>query len=100
MIRSISEGLVGCRVNKLYGILNGTTNYVLCKMSKEKIDFSSALTEAKRLGFAERRPKLDIEGIDSLHKLFILSYLCFGVWPKFNRVYVQGISKISLLAKG
>ena len=97
LIKSISQGLIGCEVKKLYGILNGTTNYILCKMQKENIDFSAALREAQARGLSERRPALDIRGIDSLHKLCILSYLCYGVWPSLDKVYAQGISKISLL---
>lgn len=96
VIKAVSEGLVGCEVSKIYGILNGTTNYILDKMHKEKLDFSAALKQAQSKGLAERRPKLDIEGIDTLHKLCILSYLCYGIWPSFNRVYTEGISKISL----
>jgi len=97
LIRSISQGLVGCKTRKLYGILNGTTNYILYKMDKEKLDFASALKEAQDNGFAEAKPDFDIKGIDALHKLSILSYLCFGVWPKLKNVYAQGITNISSL---
>jgi homoserine dehydrogenase len=97
LIKSISEGLVSCDIKKLYGILNGTTNYILCQMQKGNIDFNASLAEAQAKGFAERRPGLDINGIDSLHKLSILSYLCYGVWPNLDKVYTEGISKISLL---
>jgi homoserine dehydrogenase len=97
VIKSISQGLVSCEIKEIYGILNGTTNYILYKMGKEKIDFSSALKEAQSKGIAERNPYLDIEGIDTLHKLTILSYLCFGIWPPLKKVYTEGISNISLL---
>ncbi|MFH1771274.1 MAG: homoserine dehydrogenase [Candidatus Omnitrophota bacterium] len=97
LIKSISEGLVGCEVRNLYGIVNGTTNYILYQMGKAHIDFASALADAKLHGFAERKASFDIEGIDSLHKLCILCYLCFGVWPKPDKIYTEGISKISLL---
>lgn len=97
LIKSISEGLIGCEVEKIYGILNGTTNYILHRMGKEKIDFSDALREAQRKGLAEKKPYLDIEGIDTLNKLCILSYLCFGIWPAVKNVYAEGISKISVL---
>ena len=97
LIKSISEGLVGCEIRSIFGILNGTTNYILSKMSKERIDFSLALKEAKKKGFVEKNPSLDIEGIDTLHKLCILSYLCFGFWPNLKKIYTEGISKISLL---
>jgi homoserine dehydrogenase len=97
LIKSISEGLVACEVNKLYGILNGTTNYILWRMEKDKLDFSKALKEAKLKGFAERNPSIDIEGRDTLYKLCILSYLCFGIWPKPADVPTEGIGNISLL---
>ncbi len=97
IIKSISEGLVACEVKKIYGILNGTTNYILHKMDRENIDFDLALMNAKAEGYAESNPGLDIDGIDALHKLCILSYLCYGVWPKPKQVYAQGISKISIL---
>lgn len=97
LIKSISQGLVCCDVKKIYGILNGTTNYVLYKMHKEKLSFLSVLKEAQSRGLAEKNPRLDIEGIDALHKLCILSYLCYGFWPSLNKVYSEGISKISLL---
>ncbi len=97
IIRSVREGLVGNEVRTLYGILNGTTNYILYKMSKEKIEFGKALREAQKKGFAEKNPSLDVKGIDTLHKLCILSYLCFGVWPDPSSIYVEGITKISPL---
>lgn len=97
IIRSISAGLVGCQVKRIDGILNGTTNYILHKMEKDNIDFTQALVEAQNRGLAERKPDLDIKGIDALHKLCILSYLCYGVWPSLEKVYAEGISKISLL---
>ena len=96
LIKSTSEGLVCCDVKKIYGILNGTTNYILHKMEKEKIDFAVSLKEAKAQGYAEQRADLDVKGIDSLHKLCILSYLCYGIWPSPDKVYAQGISDISL----
>ena len=97
LIKSISQGLISCEVKKIYGILNGTTNYILYKMAKENIDFKGALSQAQDNGLAERSPGLDIEGKDTLHKLCILSYLCYGVWPSSSKVYTEGISKISLL---
>lgn len=97
LIKSISVGLISCEVKKIYGILNGTTNYILYKMAKKNIDFKQALKEAQNKGLAESKPHLDIDGIDALHKLCILSYLCYGVWPNMNKLYAEGISKISLL---
>ncbi len=97
IIRSISAGLAGCEVKRISGILNGTTNYILHKMDKDNIDFTQALGKAQDRGLAERKPDLDIEGVDALHKLCILAYLCYGVWPSPDKVYAEGISKISLL---
>lgn len=97
LIKSISEGLVSCEVKRLYGILNGTTNHILYQMYKEKIDFQDALKQAQERGIAETSPQLDIQGTDALHKLCILSYLCFGVWPKIKDVYVEGITRINPL---
>lgn len=97
IIRSISAGLAGCEVKRIDGILNGTTNYILHKMEKDNIDFAKSLKEAQSRGLAERKPDLDIQGIDTLHKLCILTYLCYGIWPSLDKVYTEGISKISLL---
>ncbi len=97
IVRSISAGLVGCEVKRIDGILNGTTNYILHKMEKDNIDFDRSLKEAQDKGLAEKKPDLDVEGIDALHKLCILTYLCYGVWPSLDKVYTEGISKISLL---
>lgn len=97
IIRSISAGLAGCEVKRIDGILNGTTNYILHKMEKDNIDFAKSLKKAQDKGLAERKPDLDIKGFDALHKLCILSYLCYGVWPRLDKVYAEGISKISLL---
>lgn len=96
VIKSTSEGLVSCDVKKIYGILNGTTNYILYKMRKARLDFATALGEAQQQGYAEKKPGLDIKGIDTLHKLCILSYLCYGIWPSLDKVYTEGISGISL----
>mgnify|MGYP000126620396 CR=1 FL=1 len=97
IIRSISAGLIGCQVKRIDGILNGTTNYILDKMEKDNSDFAQVLSEAQKRGLAEQKSDLDIKGIDALHKLCILSYLCYGVWPSLKKVYAEGISKISLL---
>ena len=77
VIRAIRDGLVGNRLTSVLGILNGTCNYILSRMTEEGISFSNALSEAQRLGFAEKDPTLDIEGIDAAHKLCILARLAF-----------------------
>jgi len=66
-------------VQAIYGIINGTSNYILTKMTDEGVDFSTALKEAQALGYAEADPTLDIQGIDSAHKLAILASLSFGI---------------------
>ncbi len=94
IIKVIREGLVANRIKAIYGIINGTTNYILTKMTDENIEFSVALRDAQRLGYAEADPSLDIEGIDSAHKLSILAYLAYGISFPLKDIYVEGISKI------
>ncbi len=94
IIKVIREGLVANRIKAVYGIINGTSNYILTKMSDENIEFSNALKDAQKLGYAEADPTLDIEGIDSAHKLSILAYLAYGLPFPFKDIYVEGISKI------
>ncbi len=96
IIKGVSEGLVGCEVDKIFGILNGTANYILYKMEKEHISFERSLSQAQAKGLAEQDPSLDVEGGDTLHKLCILIYLCYGVWPSLSKVYTEGIAGISL----
>ncbi|RLA84123.1 MAG: homoserine dehydrogenase, partial [Deltaproteobacteria bacterium] len=75
--------------------LNGTSNYILSKMTEEGMDYESALREAQRLGYAEADPSLDVDGFDAAHKLTLLASLAFGSWVDFGRVYVEGIRNIS-----
>lgn len=96
IIKSLREGLVANRFNGIYGIVNGTSNYVLSRMSGSNCSFAEALKEAKLKGFAESDPTLDIEGIDSAHKLILLVYLGFGRWVSLNDVFVEGVSCVSL----
>ncbi|MFA5311575.1 MAG: homoserine dehydrogenase [Candidatus Omnitrophota bacterium] len=96
IIKSLREGLVANKFNSILGILNGTSNYILSSMSKEKRTFSEALKEAKHKGFAEKNPTLDIEGMDSAHKLILLTYLSFGRLVNIRDVFIEGISRISL----
>lgn len=97
IIKIIRESLVGNKVQSIYGIINGTSNYILTKMTEEGVDFSTALKEAQALGYAEANPKLDIEGIDAAHKLSILAALSFGVPFSFKKIYTEGITKITPL---
>jgi len=95
IIKVIREGLVANRIKAVYGIINGTSNYILTKMTDENVEFSVALKEAQDLGYAEADPTLDIEGIDSAHKLAILAYLSYGIPILYKNIYTEGISKIS-----
>lgn len=96
IIKAIREGLIANNFNSVFGILNGTSNFILSKMSHDNCTFSVALDEAKAMGFAEKNPTLDIEGIDSAHKLILLTYLCFGRLVNLNQVFIEGISRVSL----
>jgi homoserine dehydrogenase len=95
IIKVIREGLVANRIMSVYGIINGTSNYILTKMTDEGGEFSDALKEAQRLGYAEADPTYDIEGIDSAHKLAILASLAYGIPLSFDEVYKEGITKIA-----
>jgi homoserine dehydrogenase len=94
VIRAIREGLPGNRIGYLLGILNGTSNYILSKMEEEKLDFDEVLQEAQRLGFAEKDPTLDVEGVDAAHKLCILIRLAFHFPITMGEIVTRGISKI------
>lgn len=94
VIRAIRDGLVGNRIHYMLGILNGTSNYILSRMADEGMAFDAALAEAQRLGFAEKDPTLDIEGIDAAHKLCILVRLALGFPIKMNEIATGGISRI------
>ncbi|HSW39977.1 MAG TPA: homoserine dehydrogenase [Acidobacteriota bacterium] len=95
LIRSIKEGLVANRMTSLYGIVNGTSNYILTKMTDAGREFSSVLAEAQAHGYAEADPTFDIEGIDSAHKLQILATLAFRTSVKLTDIYVEGISAVT-----
>ncbi len=95
IIKVLREGLVANNIVAVYGIINGTSNYILTKMTDEKVEFSDALKEAQRLGYAEADPTFDIEGIDTAHKLTILASLAYGIPLSYNEVYKEGITKIT-----
>lgn len=95
IIKILKEGLIANRILAVYGIINGTSNYILTKMTDEGIEFSDALKEAQRLGYAEADPTYDIEGIDSAHKLAILASLAYNIPLLFNDVYKEGITRIT-----
>ncbi len=96
IIRSIKEGLIANKINKIYGILNGTTNYILSSMEKKNQNFSEILEKAKKLGFAESNPVSDLNGSDSAAKLKILSSIAFNITISKNNILTEGIQNINL----
>ncbi len=97
IIKSFTESLAANRIERLYGIINGTANYILTQMTQKGLSFDEALKEAKRLGFAEADPTFDIEGTDTAHKLTLLCRIAFGVEMPFQQLSYEGISKLSLI---
>jgi homoserine dehydrogenase len=97
IIRSLREGLVANRIISIFGILNGTSNYILTRMTQEKKEFKDVLKDAQQLGYAEADPSLDVEGTDAAHKLAILAALAFGIKVDFNDIFVEGIAHITPL---
>ena len=96
-IKSIRESLVANHIKAMTGILNGTCNYILTKITDEGITFEKALAEAQKSGFAEADPTLDVEGFDTAHKIAILTALAYGMKINLKDVYIEGISKITPL---
>jgi homoserine dehydrogenase len=94
LIRSIKEGLVANRIHSIFGILNGTSNYILSKMANEGRSFKDVLKEAQEKGYAEANPTYDVEGIDAAHKLAILIRLAYGTPLAFRDIFISGISQI------
>ncbi|MBI2923352.1 MAG: homoserine dehydrogenase [Planctomycetes bacterium] len=91
IIRVLQDGLAANRIEKVAGIVNGTTNYILTKMTEEGLDYEPALAQATAAGFAEADPTLDVDGEDAAHKLAILATLAFGVRPEAKDIHVEGI---------
>ncbi len=96
IVKTLREGLNGNSFTRIYGILNGTCNYILSRMEEERISFEDCLREAQRLGYAEADPSFDVEGHDTAQKLSILASLAFGTKVDQAAVYVEGISSITL----
>ncbi len=96
IIKAMMESLSANKILKVIGILNGTCNFILTKMEKEKRTFDDVLKEAQKLGYAEADPSFDIDGVDAAHKLVILSSLAFGIKPNLDASYIEGIRKITL----
>jgi homoserine dehydrogenase len=95
LIAPFQRDLIVNNINGIYAIINGTTNYILSRMSREGIDFAEALSQAQKLGYAEANPKNDIEGIDAAYKIAILASLGFQTRVKPEQVYHEGISKLA-----
>lgn len=94
IIQAINEGLAGNRISKITGILNGTTNFVLTKMSKNGMAYPEAVKEAQKAGFAEADPTFDVEGIDAAHKIAVLASIASGTWVRLSDVVVEGITHV------
>jgi homoserine dehydrogenase len=97
VIKTLREALPGNAISRLYGILNGTCNYILSRMEQEGLSFADCLKDAQRLGYAEADPTFDVEGFDTAHKLAILTSLAFGTELDADAIYVEGISSIAPL---
>ncbi|MBI3252033.1 MAG: homoserine dehydrogenase [Candidatus Omnitrophica bacterium] len=95
IIQSIREGLASNSISQFLGIVNGTCNFILSAMSQGNLEFREALRAAERSGYAEKNPRLDIEGVDSAHKLAILARLAFRTEVPLKAIFVEGISKLS-----
>ncbi|MBB6509596.1 homoserine dehydrogenase [Rhizobium soli] len=96
VIKALRESLTGNTISRVYGIMNGTCNYILTRMEKEGLSFADCLKEAQRLGYAEADPAFDIEGNDTAHKLAILTTLAFGTQIAPDEIYLEGITNISI----
>lgn len=94
IIKTMRESLTANRIKRVYGIMNGTCNYMLTRMEKEGISYDDCLADAQRLGYAEADPTFDVEGFDTAHKLAILTSLAFGTKIAADEIYVEGISSI------
>jgi homoserine dehydrogenase len=97
IIKALREGFVGNRFTHIYGIVNGTCNYILTRMKQEGADFAGVLQDAQHLGYAEAEPSIDVDGFDALHKTGILASLAHGFWVKPKQIHVEGIRHITKL---
>lgn len=96
VIKTLREALLGNRIARVSGILNGTCNYILTRMRDEGLSFESCLDQAQQLGYAEADPTFDVDGFDTAHKLSLLAALAFGVQPDPDAIHVEGIRSITL----
>jgi homoserine dehydrogenase len=97
IIRSLGQGLVANRILRVYGILNGTCNFILTTMRQTGREFGDVLAEAQGLGYAEADPAFDVDGIDAAHKLALLAALAFGGRPRFDAIHIEGIRHVSAM---
>ena len=95
IIKALREGLVANRFPLIYGILNGTCNYILTQMEEHDTPYPAVLAEAKRLGYAEADESLDVEGWDAAHKAAVLAYLAHGIWVPTSKMVVEGINRLT-----
>ena len=95
IVKTLKESLLGNSISRIYGILNGTSNYILTRMQREGLPFAEVLAEAQALGYAEADPAFDVDGQDAGHKLSLLAALAFGVRPNFDAVHLEGIRNIT-----
>jgi homoserine dehydrogenase len=95
IIKSIREAFIGNHIESIHAILNGTSNYILTRMTEAGMDFPEALKEAQDQGYAEADPTLDVNGWDAAHKAIILSSLAYGFWVSTSQIHVEGIQKIT-----
>lgn len=96
VIQSLRESLAGNRVDGISGIINGTSNYILSRMTHENLDFIEALAEAQKLGYAEANPSFDVEGTDAAHKLAILAAIAFGMPPSFACIFRESLDIVHI----
>jgi homoserine dehydrogenase len=97
IIRSLGQGLAANRILRVYGILNGTCNFILTTMRETGREFADVLAEAQSLGYAEADPAFDVDGIDAAHKLALLAALAFGGRPRFDAIHIEGIRHVSAM---
>ncbi len=95
IVKALRESLLGNSISRVYGILNGTSNYILTRMQREGLPFAEVLAEAQALGYAEADPTFDVDGQDAAHKLSLLAALSFGVRPNFDAIHLEGIRGIT-----
>ncbi len=95
IIKAVRESFIGNHIKSIHGIINGTTNYILTRMTEAGLDYAAALAEAQAQGYAEADPTLDVNGWDAAHKAIILASLAYGTWISPSKVFVEGIEKVT-----